>query len=265
MPYAVMQYLARLGDRRAVARAVAVVALLLSALLLGTPARGQARVAEARPPASPEQLQLQSRRVPPSYKPIRYVRRGRPLHRVGGGTRSDTLGPTVIALAPSDHVARTASAQPALFWLAAGLEARGPVRITLTIVADSVRQERALHATLGDGLRRIDLSRVGIALRPGRPYRWLVRVHPVSGRSPDLVSNTAWIERASSPAEMRNRLSRTNREGGVGRVRALAAAGLWYDALAVLSDLIDSRPDDRALRELRADFLSESTGWYVEP
>ena len=36
-----------------------------------------------------------------------------------------------------------------------------------------------------------------------------------------------------------------------------AEAGIWHDALAGLSDLIDAQPDNKALRETRADLLRQ--------
>jgi len=36
-----------------------------------------------------------------------------------------------------------------------------------------------------------------------------------------------------------------------------AAQGFWYDAIAALSQLIDSNPGDKTLREQRADLLEQ--------
>src|SRR5688572_31393468 len=36
-----------------------------------------------------------------------------------------------------------------------------------------------------------------------------------------------------------------------------AEAGIWYDALAVLSDQIDAQPENKGLRETRSDLLRQ--------
>jgi hypothetical protein len=39
--------------------------------------------------------------------------------------------------------------------------------------------------------------------------------------------------------------------------RLYATAGLWYDTIAALSELIDTRPQDTALRQQRAAVLEQ--------
>jgi hypothetical protein len=72
-------------------------------------------------------------------------------------------------------------------------------------------------------------------------------------RSRDILAG-GFIERIALPEALRAQLA------GAGKARApfiYADAGLWYDTLAVLSELIDAAPNDPALRQQRASLLAQ--------
>ena len=79
-------------------------------------------------------------------------------------------------------------------------------------------------ATLG--LQRIDLADYPVDLEPGRQYQWSVAlVTDFQRRSRDVVTS-GWIERVNLEAGDAGAANAQD-------VSALAAAGLWYDAVEV--------------------------------
>jgi hypothetical protein len=181
--------------------------------------------------------------------------RAAPASRLGGATRGAKAGelPAIEALVPPE-AALTLEAQPVLYWY---LSRPTPVRVDLRILAlDPL--ETALEATLPApreaGIQRIRLADHGLELAPGRAYQWLVILVPNPGdRSYDRVVGGG-IERSVPDAALRERLA------GAGRERlpyVLAEAGVWYDAIDVLSRDIDARPSDAQLWNRRAALFSQ--------
>jgi hypothetical protein len=86
------------------------------------------------------------------------------------------------------------------------------------------------------------------------PYRWFVAVVLDSGRrSRDVLAGGA-IERVGLPEGLGAKLA----QAGKGELPFLyAEAGLWYDALAAISQLIEAAPHDPTLRRQRASMLAQ--------
>jgi hypothetical protein len=81
-----------------------------------------------------------------------------------------------------------------------------------------------------------------------------VAVVPDSGRrSRDILAGGA-IQRVNPSGEMAARLGQARREE---LPSIYAEAGLWYDALTAMSELIESAPDDAGLRRQRAALLTQ--------
>ena len=103
-------------------------------------------------------------------------------------------------------------------------------------------------------MQRVRLADYGMRLSVGVPYRWSVAlVVDPDNRSRDVIAGGV-IERIAPPTELRAKLARA------GKTRApylYAEAGLWYDALAAISDLIDAAPNDQVLRQERASLLEQ--------
>ena len=100
------------------------------------------------------------------------------------------------------------------------------------------------------GIQRIDLTRHGVRLEPGREYEWTVAlVIDRQSRSNDIVA-AGWIDRIEPPAGL-------EAGQGVSGVRIYAEHGLWYDALAAVSDAIRADPADARLRASREAMLRQ--------
>jgi hypothetical protein len=179
--------------------------------------------------------------------------RGAPGGRVGGSTRGIGTPPTLSVLAP-DHTGLTTQEQPSLYWY---LSKPTTYPVELTIIDNRAIQpllERRLSGSLQPGVQRVRLADYGVRLSLGVPYRWFVAlVVDPDNRSRDIIAGGA-IERIAQPTELRAKLARA------GKTRApyiYAEAGLWYDALSAISDLIDAAPNDPALRQQRASLLEQ--------
>jgi hypothetical protein len=225
----------------------------LARLLIGCLVIAGAAAAEETGIASPALPETKERPVKavPVYRP---PSRGSPAVRVGGATRGpgDPM-PELHVLAP-DHIALTVQAQPVFQWY---LSKPATVRFEFALVRDDSIDpvlERDFGSTQSRGIQQLDLADTGIMLEPGIPYQWSVALVPdEQARSGDVVAS-GMIERIAMPAALAARLSGT---GEHGQAMAYAEAGIWYDALAILSKLIAEDPANAPLRAQRAALLEQ--------
>ena len=93
-----------------------------------------------------------------------------------------------------------------------------------------------------------------LRLAPGVAYRWYVAVVPdPDRRSRDILAGGA-IERVDIPDELRKKLAQAE----TGAVPFLyAQAGMWYDALAAISELVEAEPNEPAFRQQRTALLAQ--------
>jgi len=164
------------------------------------------------------------------YKP---PKRGAPGGRVGGGTRGTQREVFVLSVLAPDHTGELTLMDP---------EGVQPIL------------ETRLAAPIKPGVHRVRLADHNIRLKPGEAYRWFVTVVPDSDRrSKDILAGGA-IERVDVPNDLKARLAAAKKS----EVFSLYAdAGMWYDAVAAISDMIDAAPQDQALRQQRAALLSQ--------
>jgi hypothetical protein len=222
----------RLDPRLLAPLLAAVLAPLAGAgLAADPPAAGAAAVMQYRPPAG----DLAPRRV-------------------GGNVRGlPSAVPYVAVLAP-DHLALTVSDRPTLLWYLAR-----PTTARIEIVVVDPRDPRPLvdAVVVGEraGIQAFDLAVHGVQLAPGVAYEWSVAVvTDPAQRSRDVVAGGA-VMRVAPSAALRERLLATDVEARAG---VLAAEGIWYDALAALSERVAARPGDGALRARRAALLEQA-------
>ncbi len=171
--------------------------------------------------------------VLPDYRP---PRRGAPVGRVGGGTRSTEYRiPALQALAPPE-VGLTARAQPVLYWFA---RMGGAVRFELAELSE-LGEQRVLSVRLPDlepGLQKLDLADHDVFLREGVIYVWSVR-QDVPGLGLALGSeSSALIQRVPAP-DLGDIPEGDLQSLGL----AWASAGLWYDSLDAFSRAAERHP-----------------------
>jgi hypothetical protein len=214
---------------------------------------GAEMTAQASPVTSVESQAKRPANAVPVYKP---PMRGAPGGRVGGGTRGvpgrDVF---VLSVMAPDHKALTVSEQPSLYWFISG-DTSLPVELA---IADSDATEPLLETRLPSparrGLHRIRLADYPVKLEPGVTYRWSVTVVPdPTRRSRDILASGT-IERVEPSALLRARVAAARKDD---LPFIYAEEGIWYDALAVLSELIDGAPEDADLHRQRAALLAQA-------
>ena len=187
------------------------------------------------------------------YKP---PRKGAPApgSRRGGGSRGMNKSVPVISLLAPDHVGLTLHEQPVLFWFTP-TKPSGPVEFTLTIEnADTPVVEAKLPLPTQPGLQQIRLSDYKVKLSPGERYQWSVAlILDAEERSANIVAMGAIerIEREKLEQPLPANFSKTDAP------KRYAEAGIWYDAVMAISDLIQSNPADTGLRQQRASLLEQ--------
>lgn len=187
----------------------------------------------------------------PVYRP---PLRGAPANRVGGASRGIAEAVVTLQVLTPNHTGLTMSEQPTLYWHISTL-APAPLQFTL-IDEQAIKPvaEIDLDAPGSPGFQRIDLAKHGIRLTPGVEYQWFVTLVPdPRQRSNDILAGGA-IERMAPPANLIAKLDDV-------RQRRLpyiyADAGFWYDAIAAVSELIESDSDNARLRAARAALLQQ--------
>lgn len=220
------------------------------ATLLGTICFGPALAGDGKPPEAQEvdaqaTTKIANRGIPVYTPP----RRGAPATRVGGGTRgNDTI---VLQVLAPEHTGLTTLAQPTLYWYASrAIEGRVEFVLTERDASAPVWRHR-IDEKLEAGIQPFALQAVGFELQPGVTYQWSVSlVHPSGQRARDAVA-LGTVERivsgplpdlAASPAD---------------RAAMLAANGVWYDAIQVLSESIDAAAENDVYRNYRRDLLQQ--------
>lgn len=187
----------------------------------------------------------------PVYKP---PIRGAPGGRVGGGTRGPGREVFVLSVLAPDHTGLTVNEQPSFYWFISS-PTSSPLEFTLMDHrATKPVLETRLPSPVQPGVHRIRLADHGVRLSPGVPYRWFVAVVPdPDRRSRDILAAGA-IERIEVPQGLSVKLAQA---GKAKAPHIYAEAGLWYDALGALSELIETAPHDAVLRRQRASLLKQ--------
>jgi hypothetical protein len=189
----------------------------------------------------------------PVYRP---PLRGAPGGRVGGGTRGTAARDVFVlsALAP-DHSGLTVSEQPTLYWFISG-DTSLPVEFAI-IDPGGVEPlvETALKSPVKRGVHQIRLADYGVKLSTGVAYRWSVTVVPDANRRSRDILASGVLERVAPSEALRAKVSTVPKDQ---LAFVYAESGIWYDALAAISELIASTPGDATLQRQRAALLSQA-------
>lgn len=224
------------------------VALTFSLVLSAVVLLSVAHDAQAQTPAATAQAQAPAEAI--TYKP---PLRGAPARRVGGATRGSGDADLVLNVLAPDQTGHTTQAQPRLYWYASKPSAAS---IEVTVISDKAEQPVLTKSltTLPGGMHFIDLADHGITLSPDTDYEWFVSAVPHAGqRSKDITSGAA-IRRVPVDPQVQARAAAAGERAAPA---VYAEAGLWYDAIAALSRLIERNPADTALRVQRAALLDQ--------
>jgi hypothetical protein len=221
---------------------------LLSVTVIAPPTPGDAQQKPAGTAPPPD---AQATASAPVYKP---PLRGAPGGRVGGGTRGTGREAFILSVLAPAHTGLTTSEQPVLFWFISGPSSH-PVELTLVDPQKSdPLLELRIEPPVAAGVHRVRLADHGVRLAPAVPYHWYVAVMPDTGRRSKDILAGGTVERVSLPDDLAGKVSRASKAD----VPSLyAGAGLWYDAITSLNDLIDEAPQNPALRAQRSALLRQ--------
>jgi hypothetical protein len=178
-----------------------------------------------------------------------------PGGRVGGGTRGIGEGLYALSALAPNHVALTVQEQPVLYWYLSK-PAEYPIELTITVEKNAQPLlEKRIPLPSRSGIYPLRLSDFDVRLATGTQYRWFLALVPdPNRRSRDIVAG-AIIERVEIPEALRSRLLTASREEAS---HVYAEAGLWYDALMAVSNLVDDTPDNLVFRKQRAALLEQA-------
>jgi hypothetical protein len=173
--------------------------------------------------------------------------------RVNGKVRGSASDlPDVYILSP-DHVGLTIREQPSIFCYLTK-PTKVPLRVTITSDGEvEPVVERDLDAGRG-GIVRLDLKGKE-RLQPDVQYTVTFALKPEPGHGAKDVVATGMIKRVKPPASLVAKLMA--RADPLDRAVACAREGIWYDALAILSDEIEPPHNNKALRKQRAALLDQ--------
>ena len=167
---------------------------------------------------------------------------GAPSGRVGGAVRGSSDLATPLALAPAAP-GLTVRGVPSLFWHIDGAAPEG-VKVFFTLIderGETPLVETELKPPIRAGIQRIRLSSYGVELKVGETYTWSIALVPdMDNRARDRVSQVP--DDGKVPLE----------------ARTLAAEGLWYDALELLSDAVDANPGNSEALATRRSLLAQA-------
>lgn len=177
-----------------------------------------------------------------------------PVKREGGATRgTGDKGPYLAVLVPN-HTGLTLNNQPSLFWY---ISEPVKVRVEITLINESSVEpilEIVLDESNKQGVRRLNLSDHGIRLKPNVEYQWFVSIVPDTEQRSKDISATGMITQVESSLPFKEKMAKSE---GIEKPAVYAQEGLWYDALASLSELIDANPRDKAFLEERIALLEQ--------
>ncbi len=174
---------------------------------------------------------------------------------MGGGTRgTPRVAFTLLVLAP-DHTGLTITEHPSLYWFISS-PASHPIEVTLVDPrATRPVLEAQIPLPIPQGIHSIRLAAHNVRLETGVPYRWFVAAVPDSTRrSRDILAGGS-IERIEVPEALRTKLARARADE---LPFIYAEAGLWYDAVGAISELIERAPADADLQRQRAALITQA-------
>ena len=196
--------------------------------------------AQDKKPAAPQQETPKAAASEVEYRP---PSRGAPKVRVGGSTRGIAQRLSLAVIAP-DHVGLSSTAQPDLYWYISR-PVESPLEFALYPVdATDPLVEKAIPPVATAGIQRIRLSELGVKLKAGEEYQWLISFasKPNSRAKDAIASGRVRMQPASSP---------------LGSYAAAAQAGYWYDAYASLRNEMARHPNDARLAAVQQTLLEQ--------
>jgi hypothetical protein len=204
----------------------------------------------AKPPAKRTSLK---------YTPPKGVAGAVRLDGDGGSRGAGVILPSIYVLSPSGP-ALTTREQPSLFYYQSGPAPKGvSLHFKLTLI-EPKQSKPMLKINVpvnpeqtGAGIRRIQLARQKISLKPGVAYTWSVALGPLAESGSQDVVATGAIQYKEPSAELKAALVANPGD----KALVYAEHGVWYDALEELSNQLVAEPGNKAIAAQRAALLEQ--------
>jgi hypothetical protein len=160
----------------------------------------------------------------------------------------------ILSVLVPDHTGLTVKEQPSLFWFISG-DTTLPVELTISDPnASEPVLETRIPGPVKRGIHRVRLADYGVRLTPGVGYQWSVSVIPDSARRSRDIVGSGKIERVEFSTDLQARVAGAGKDDLATRY---AEAGIWYDALEAVSDLVERSPGDNKPLTYRAILLRQ--------
>jgi hypothetical protein len=173
---------------------------------------------------------------------------------VTGGSRGNGDSTITLDVLAPDETGLTTQEQPSLLWYQSK---PAQAKFELTLLEENKPKPLLQVKANGNGragVQRIKLSDHNVKIAPGVEYQWVVAlVTDPDNRSSDLVASGV-IKRVEASADLKGKIAGATPSTLPG---VYAEAGIWYDALSVLTDEIEADPGNKSLRDTRADLLRQ--------
>ena len=180
---------------------------------------------------------------------------------------SSSSGAEELELLPlvPNYVGLTSKPHPSLCWILTG---EPPERATMMLTLNAPDQLKPLvevqlpSSVLTESYHCVKLKEYGFSLEPNVEYRWSISIVHQDRflRSGDRVVS-GMIERCDVTDCL---IEFIPLHCDVEIAKSLARAGLWYDSISCLCDLMKSNPHDPSPPRLLASFMNQS-GWRKIP
>lgn len=181
--------------------------------------------------------------------------RGAPGNRQGGATRGGCYkgAQPLTAVMPATNNGMTTSEYPVLFFYVPATKAQ-----TLELALLDEKAQKTYKTTIAPtqtagivGLKFSDLKGLP-PLESGKNYHWYFSmICDSQDRSADVVVD-GWVQRVDTDPALKSELQRATPSD---RVALYAVNGIWYDAVAALSETRQSSPNQSVQAEEWADLL----------
>jgi hypothetical protein len=163
--------------------------------------------------------------------------RPKPQRTQGGGSRGcmNTEPISLQLLVPKDHTAQTVSSHPTLSWY---LSTVPSIPLELALVEEGVAQPILVEklTVKNAGLMQYKLPKDKSGLQIGKEYRWTVSLVCNAERPSQSIYARAWIERSPIPANLYKTLDNLSNKSSYDKALVYIKAGIWYDAIASISE-----------------------------
>lgn len=203
------------------------------------------------PPEAPPPVELPPPPEPGwAYVPPTLTIAGNRIDGIHDGATTDL--PNLFVLAP-DHLGLTIHEQPTLYWYITQ-SANQPIDMLMTEdETQRVVLDVRLLPPLAAGFHDLNLMDYDVQLIKNVAYQWVATI-----RAPTLttkVTSSGSIMRVELPPALANVSGHELRSSQAPKL--YAQAGLWYDALSALSELIQSQPQDVSFLQQRSALLNQ--------